>query len=104
MPKANYNPIKITYPDGAGVSTTYDPVFANPLNRIDESGVLSTYEYDPRGNLIKMTEAKGVDAHRILTTRGCGLTLLCTCRNRPIAAIAVSIPIPPRRMGCSPTQ
>ena len=93
MPKANYNPIKIAYPDGASISTTYDPVFANPLTRIDESGVLSTYEYDPRGNLIKMTEAKGVDAHRILTIRGCGLTLLCTCRNRPKAAVPDHRPI-----------
>jgi len=67
MPKANYNPIKITYPDGASVSTTYDPVFANPLTCIDEAGVLSTYEYDARGNLIKMTEAKGTADERIAT-------------------------------------
>lgn len=59
------NVTKTIYPDGATVSTTYDPQYSNPLTKIDELGVITKYEYDTRGNLTKLTEALGLPEQRV---------------------------------------
>lgn len=59
------NVTKITHPDGATVSTTYDPAFLNVTQKIDERGVITKYEYDAKGNLAKHIEAVGRPEQRI---------------------------------------
>jgi RHS repeat-associated protein len=59
------NLLKITYPDGSSVTTTYDANYSLPLARIDEAGVKTVYEYDSKGNLTKMTEAQGLPEQRV---------------------------------------
>ena len=53
------NLLKITYPDGASVTTTFDANFSLPLLRTDERGNQTKFEYDARGNLARITEAFG---------------------------------------------
>ena len=59
------NVIKITYPDGATVTTTYDPVFSQPTQKTDERGIITKYEYDAKGNLTRLTEALGLPEQRV---------------------------------------
>lgn len=59
------NVIRIEYPDGSSVSTTYDPQYSNPLTHTDELGVVTKYDYDTRGNLTRLTEALGLPEQRI---------------------------------------
>ena len=59
------NITKITYPDGATITTTYDPVFSQPTQKTDERGIITKYEYDTKGNLLKFTEAFGLPEQRI---------------------------------------
>jgi RHS repeat-associated protein len=59
------NVTKTTYPDGITTSTTYDPVYSNPLSKIDERGVITKFDYDAKGNLLRMTEALGLPEQRI---------------------------------------
>ncbi|HKQ31477.1 MAG TPA: hypothetical protein VJS66_09345, partial [Burkholderiales bacterium] len=59
------NEIKITYPDGATVTITYDPIYSNPLQKTNELGVITKYEYDTKGNLTKLTEALGKPEQRV---------------------------------------
>ena len=61
------NPIKITYPDGTNVTTTYDNVYSNPLTRLDEIGTLTNYQYDIKGNLLTLTEAVGSPEQSVTT-------------------------------------
>jgi YD repeat-containing protein len=60
-------PTKTTYPDGTSVTTTYDSVYGNPLTRINEAGTSTLYQYDAKGNLLKMTEAAGLPEERTTT-------------------------------------
>jgi RHS repeat-associated protein len=59
------NLLKVTYPDGSNVTTTYDANYSLPLTRIDEAGVKTVYEYDAKGNPTKMTEAQGLPEQRV---------------------------------------
>ncbi|MBI3560334.1 MAG: RHS domain-containing protein [Gammaproteobacteria bacterium] len=59
------NITKTTYPDGTTTSTTYDPVYSNPLTTTTELGVITKFEYDPKGNLLRMTEALGLPEQRM---------------------------------------
>ncbi|HDM77711.1 MAG TPA: RHS repeat protein, partial [Deltaproteobacteria bacterium] len=45
----------------------YEPVYNNLIKKIDPMGVVTLYDYDSNGNLIKMTQAAGTDAERVLT-------------------------------------
>ena len=47
------------YCDGAVVSYAYDPQYSNVTQKTDERGTVTKYEYDPNGNLVKLTEAHG---------------------------------------------
>lgn len=53
------NVTKITYPDGATVTYTYDPVYSNVTQKIDERGIATRHEYDAQGNVIRLIEAAG---------------------------------------------
>lgn len=59
------NLLKVTYPDGSSVVTTYDANYSFPLTRIDEAGIKTTYGYDVKGNLLKMIEAQGLAEQRV---------------------------------------
>ncbi|RLB32815.1 MAG: hypothetical protein DRH12_19060, partial [Deltaproteobacteria bacterium] len=61
------NLTKIVYPDGSSYQFEYEPVYNNLIKKIDPMGVATLYEYDSNGNLIKMTQAAGTDAERVLT-------------------------------------
>jgi RHS repeat-associated protein len=79
------NLLKVTYPDGSNVTTTYDANYSLPLTRIDEAGVKTVYEYDAKGNLTKMTEAQGLAEQRVTSytndTYGQGLTQKVEAKN-----------------------
>ena len=59
------NVTKTTYPDGTTTSTVYEPVYSNPLSKTDERGVITKFDYDAKGNLLRMTEALGLPEQRI---------------------------------------
>lgn len=59
------NVTKTTYPDGASISFTYDATYGNVTQKIDERGTITNYQYDAKGNLIKLTEAVGKPEQRI---------------------------------------
>lgn len=59
------NPIKVTYPDNRFISREYDVNFTNITRYTDEKGVITKYDYDTNGNLLKMTEALGLPEQRI---------------------------------------
>ncbi len=61
------NVIKVTYPDGSNISKTYDPSNSRVLQETNENGVVTKYEYDANGNLIKKTEALGLTEQRVTT-------------------------------------
>ncbi|MFC1795895.1 RHS repeat-associated core domain-containing protein [Pseudomonadota bacterium] len=62
---ANRNIRKISYPDGVSTSTNYEPKFSNPIEYVDEVGVKTTWEYDERGNVIRLVEAVGRPEQRV---------------------------------------
>jgi len=59
------NPAKITYPDGTFVSYSYDPFYSNVTQKTDGRGTITKYDYDTKGNLLKLTEAVGLSEQRI---------------------------------------
>jgi RHS repeat-associated protein len=59
------NVLSTTYADGTTTSATYDPQYSNPLTRTDELGIITKYEYDTKGNLIKLTEALNLPEQRV---------------------------------------
>lgn len=64
---ANRNPVKVTWPDGATTTTTWDGRYSLPLERTDELGVVTKYAYDAKGNLVTLTEAVGLPGQRVTT-------------------------------------
>lgn len=56
---AHRNPRRIRHPDGTEVSMEYEPIFGLLTRRVDESGVVTRYAYDGRGNLLSQIEADG---------------------------------------------
>ncbi|MFH1147302.1 MAG: RHS repeat-associated core domain-containing protein [Pseudomonadota bacterium] len=58
------NLIKETYPDGSSVSYEYEAGYANATKKIDERGIVTTYQYDG-GNLLRQVDAAGTNAERI---------------------------------------
>lgn len=59
------NVTKITYPDTTSVSFIYDPIYSNVLQKTDERGTITKFEYDIKGNLIRLTEAMGLPEQRV---------------------------------------
>jgi YD repeat-containing protein len=59
------NPLRISYPDGSSVSADYEANFSLPLTRSDERDTPTLYQYDPRGNLLKMVEAANTPEARL---------------------------------------
>lgn len=59
------NEVKVTYPDGATISRTWHTKFSLPLTETNEKGVITAYEYDENGNVLTLTEAKGLPEQRI---------------------------------------
>lgn len=52
-------PIKIIYPDGASEDYSYDKNFGQMVSYTNKLGVITTQDYDAKGNLIKLVEAVG---------------------------------------------
>ncbi len=61
------NEVKVVYADGSSISKTWHEKFALPLTETNEKGVVTAYEYDDKGNLLTLIEAKGTPDER--TTR-----------------------------------
>lgn len=59
--------VKVTYPDETFEKTTWHNKWSLPLSYIDQKGIVTEYEYDNKGNLITLIEAKGTADER--TTR-----------------------------------
>ncbi len=59
------NVVSITHPDGSRMTQTWHNQYALPLTKTDERGVVTAYEYDAKGNLLTLTEAKGTPDQRI---------------------------------------
>jgi RHS repeat-associated protein len=60
----NRNILRTVYPDGSSTSTTYNP-YNQILTQTDELGTVTQYDYDQKGNLTKLTEARGYPEQRI---------------------------------------
>jgi YD repeat-containing protein len=60
-------PLKVIYPDGASETTSYDPIYNQKTSHTNALGVVSTWAYDPKGNVLAWVEAKGQPEQR--TTR-----------------------------------
>ena len=56
---------RIDYPDGSHIEKSYSAQNQRLLEEIDEAGIKTKYDYDAKGNLIKMTEASGTPDERI---------------------------------------
>lgn len=61
------NLLREVYPDGSEKSWQYDTKYSNVLKKTDERGVITRYEYNDHGNLLRMTEAEGKPAERVTT-------------------------------------
>lgn len=59
------NVISRTNADGSRIQTTWNHQLGLPLRETDEGGVITTYEYDNRGNLLTLTEATNTDDQRV---------------------------------------
>jgi RHS repeat-associated protein len=87
------NPLRITYSDGTSASAEYEANFSLPLRRTDERGIQMLYQYDGRGNLVKMVEAAGTNDARLseYTYDSFGQRLTMTRRaNMPVNADTVA--------------
>ncbi|HEC32537.1 MAG TPA: hypothetical protein ENI41_08595, partial [Deltaproteobacteria bacterium] len=62
-----FNVTKIVYPDGSTYQFEYETAYNNMTKKIEPRGIVTLYEYEYRGNLIKITEAAGTEEERILT-------------------------------------
>ncbi|MHC9510380.1 RHS repeat-associated core domain-containing protein [Kangiella sp. M94] len=58
-------PTKIVAADGSTTTYSYHPQFSYPVEIIDARGVKTTNEFDAKGNLIRVTRAKGSGNERI---------------------------------------
>ena len=54
----------IAYPDGSSENRTYKPGTSLLTSHTNERRVVTTFEYDSRGNMARITEALGSDAER----------------------------------------
>jgi RHS repeat-associated protein len=54
----------ITYPDGTSVSYEYDTSIFKITKKVDERGIVTIYEYDEKGNLLKNTQGPGTGFER----------------------------------------
>lgn len=59
------NVIKSEYPDGTSTSAKYSAVLGQVTEETDELGIVTRYDYDGKGNLLKKTEAAGRPEQRI---------------------------------------
>lgn len=59
------NLLSVTWPDGSRVRHTVEPTWSNITRSVDERGNVTTYEYDDKGQLIRLSEAVGSAAERI---------------------------------------
>ena len=53
------------YPDGTTTSASYSPLHLGVLEETDEAGYKTRYEYDSKGNLLKLIEAADTTDQRI---------------------------------------
>lgn len=59
------NKVKTTYADGTSISRTWHDKYKLPLTETNEKGIVTAYDYDAKGNLLTLTEAKGTTDERI---------------------------------------
>jgi RHS repeat-associated protein len=55
---------QVQHPDGARRMTQYESRRLNPIQSVDELGIITAYTYDTAGNLIKKVEAQGTPDER----------------------------------------
>lgn len=58
---------RIDYPNGSAYSAEYSPLNLRKTKEIDEGGMVTSYEYDEKGNLIKSVAAVDKQKQRITT-------------------------------------
>ncbi len=58
---------RVVYPDGTSETRAYDSTIHKLVQKTDENGVVTTYEYDDNANRVKKTEAAGTSEERITT-------------------------------------
>jgi RHS repeat-associated protein len=61
------NVIRVEYADGSVESFVYDSRYSNITRKVDPLGVVTTFEYDSRGNLVKQIDAAGTPSERVRT-------------------------------------
>ncbi|MCP3950599.1 MAG: hypothetical protein GY697_00020 [Desulfobacterales bacterium] len=59
------NLTRTVYPDGTETSAQYEHTFNQKTRTVDENGVVTAYEYNPDGYLVKKTDALGADVERV---------------------------------------
>ncbi len=52
-------PTKIIYPDGSQETNTYESIYNRKTSHTDTLGMVSTWDYDAKGNVLQYVEAKG---------------------------------------------
>ncbi|WP_426166024.1 RHS repeat-associated core domain-containing protein [Pseudoduganella sp. R-34] len=58
---------RIDSPDSTSVSMEYSPSNLRITKQVDAAGVISNYEYDEKGNLVKYVQASGTSSERVTT-------------------------------------
>jgi RHS repeat-associated protein len=58
------NLLKQTNPDGTTVTYTYEPRFNKVIQQVNERGIVTKYEYDSSGNMLRKIEALGTTNER----------------------------------------
>lgn len=59
------NETQVDYPNGTSISRTWHSKYDFPLTETNEKGIVTAYEYDDKGNLLTLIEAKGTVDERI---------------------------------------
>jgi RHS repeat-associated protein len=57
--------VAVAQPDGASITRSFSALHLRMTERVDELGFKTQYEYDARGNLLKVTEAAGTAQQRV---------------------------------------
>ena len=84
--------VRVDYPDGVNRQLSYSSSNLRLTEAIDEAGIKTQYDYDAKGNLLKMTEAVGTPDQRVteLLVNALGQTIQVTRKGRTEANSVVT--------------